>query len=269
MDQEVIMFTFLSCCICFSASVIGAICGIGGGVIIKPVLDAFRIMDIAAINFLSGCTVFFMTSYSVIRSRQSGESHIETRTGFPLALGAALGGLLGKHLFSLVSSFFENKDQAGAVQASILLLVTAGTLLYTIYKELIRTLQISNAVSCILIGAALGTMSAFLGIGGGPINLVVLFYFFSMDTKTAAENSLYIIFFSQAASLIASAVTKSIPSFPVLMLVFMVLCGIGGGMLGRSVNQKLPAKHVDRLFIGLMVVIMLICIYNVCNYSVQ
>ena len=138
------------------------------------------------------------------------------------------------------------------MQASILLLVTAGTLLYTIYKERIRTLRISNAASCILVGAALGTMSAFLGIGGGPINLVVLFYFFSMDTKTAAENSLYIIFFSQAASLIASAVTKSIPSFPVLM---------------RSVNKKLPAKHVDRLFIGLMVVIMLICIYNVCNYT--
>jgi uncharacterized membrane protein YfcA len=174
---------------------------------------------------------------------------------------------LGKHLFFLVSSLFANKDQAGAVQASILLLVTAGTLLYTIYKERIRTLRISNAASCILVGAALGTMSAFLGIGGGPINLVVLFYFFSMDTKTAAENSLYIIFFSQATSLIASAVTKSIPSFPVLMLVFMVLCGIGGGMLGRSVNKKLPAKHVDRLFIGLMVVIMLICIYNVCNYT--
>ena len=63
------------------------------------------------------------------------------------------------------------------MQASILLLVTAGTLLYTIYKERIRTLRISNAASCILVGAALGTMSAFLGIGGGPINLVVLFLF--------------------------------------------------------------------------------------------
>ena len=30
--------------ICFFASIAGAICGIGGGVIIKPVLDAFGIM---------------------------------------------------------------------------------------------------------------------------------------------------------------------------------------------------------------------------------
>lgn len=27
--------------VCFGASIVGAICGIGGGVIIKPVLDSF------------------------------------------------------------------------------------------------------------------------------------------------------------------------------------------------------------------------------------
>ena len=30
----------------FGASIIGAICGIGGGVIIKPVLDAFGVQDV-------------------------------------------------------------------------------------------------------------------------------------------------------------------------------------------------------------------------------
>nr|WP_304971177.1 TSUP family transporter [uncultured Schaedlerella sp.] len=95
-----------------------------------------------------------------------------------------------------------------------------------------RTLRISNTVLCVLIGAALGAMSTFLGIGGGPINLVVLFYFFSMDTKTTPENSLYIIFFSQIASLISSIVTKSISAFSIRMLVMMVLCGIGGGDAG-------------------------------------
>lgn len=216
------MLTFLSCCICFFASVIGAVCGIGGGVIIKPALDAFHIMDVAAINFLSGCTVLSMTSYSVLRSRRSGEAHIKTRTGFPLALGAAFGGLFGKQSFSIISSLFKDQDQTGAVQASILLMVTVGTLIYTVYKERIHTLRISNGVSCILIGAVLGTMSSFLGIGGGPIHLVVLFYFFSMDTKTAAENSLYIIFFSQTTNLIVSAVTKSIPDFSIRMLLLMI-----------------------------------------------
>ena len=59
--------------ICFCASVIGAICGIGGGVIIKPVLDAFHIMDVSVISFLSGCSVLSMTEYSVVKSKMSKE----------------------------------------------------------------------------------------------------------------------------------------------------------------------------------------------------
>ena len=63
--------------ICFFASIIGAICGIGGGVIIKPVLDALGVMDVATISFLSGCTVLSMTTYSVIKSKLRGSSNIE------------------------------------------------------------------------------------------------------------------------------------------------------------------------------------------------
>ena len=53
-----------------STSVIGSICGVGGGVIIKPVLDAMNIMSVSAISFLSGCTVFVMSLYNVSRSFQ-------------------------------------------------------------------------------------------------------------------------------------------------------------------------------------------------------
>ncbi len=43
-----------------------------------------------------------------------------------------------------------------------------------------------------------------------PINLVVLSYFFSMDMKQAAENSLYLILFSQLANLITAIATGSL-----------------------------------------------------------
>lgn len=110
--------------ICFFSSVIGAICGIGGGVIIKPVLDAFHVLDVATISFLSGCTVLSMTTYSVFKSKQSRKSHIEQKTGFPLALGAAAGGLLGKWLFSFILSLSSDIDKVGAVQSTCLLIVT-------------------------------------------------------------------------------------------------------------------------------------------------
>ena len=113
-----------------------------------------------------------------------------------------------------------------------------------------------------MIGLALGIMSSFLGIGGGPINLVVLGYCFSMDTKTAAANSLYIILFSQIASLLATIVTASVPVYRISELVLMVAGGIGGGIVGRRLNKQMSNRTVDMLFVGLMVLIIAICVYN-------
>lgn len=257
------MITILFFIICFLASVIGAICGIGGGVIIKPALDAFHVMDVAAISFLSGCTVLSMTTYSVIKSKRSGESHIEQKTGLPLALGAAFGGILGKWGFSFISGLSPDKNRVGAIQAVCLLIITAGTLIYTINKDRIHTRQVQNAAVCIVIGLLLGIMSSFLGIGGGPINLVILFYFFSMTTKVAVENSLYIIFFSQISSLLWSILTKSVPDFDLFMLLLMIVGGICGGIAGRALNKRIPEKTVDKLFISLMGIIILINIYNI------
>lgn len=80
----------------FGASVVGAICGIGGGVLIKPILDAFGVLSVASISFLSGCTVLSMSCYSVLKARLSKESLVDLKTGTPLAIGAAIGGVAGK-----------------------------------------------------------------------------------------------------------------------------------------------------------------------------
>lgn len=252
--------------VCFGASLVGAICGIGGGVIIKPVLDSFGVLDVSAISFLSSCTVLSMTTYSVVNNKLGGKSNIDRKTGLPLALGAAAGGVAGKWLFSYIKSQSNDLNRVGAVQAACLLVITAGTLIYTIYKDKIRTCQVKNAFVCILLGVFLGILSAFLGIGGGPINLVVLFYFFSMTTKVAAENSLYIIFFSQIASLLSSLLTKSVPSFQPGILILMILGGIAGGICGRAMNKKIESETVDWLFIALMVVMILINGWNIYTY---
>ena len=92
--------------------------------------------------------------------------------------------------------------------------------------------------------------------------MVVLYYFFSMDTKTAAANSLYIILFSQIASLVTTILTGTIPVFTSITLILMICGGILGGILGRIINRKLSNLAVEKLFIGLMVLIIVICIYN-------
>jgi uncharacterized membrane protein YfcA len=247
--------------VAFLSSIVGAICGIGGGVVIKPVLDMLQMGAPATINFLSGCTVLSMSLYSVSKALRSGDSKVEMSTGTPLALGAALGGVVGKEMFSAVKAFFAGSPMVGGVQAVALGIITLGTLLYTLNKSCIKTRTTSNKLVCLVIGLLLGIMSSFLGIGGGPINLVVLGYFFSMDTKTAAANSLYIILFSQLASLIATLIS-GVPEFRILALILMVAGGIGGGIVGRKLNKKMDNRAVDKLFIGLMVLIVGICVYN-------
>ena len=86
----------------FFASVIGCICGIGGGVIIKPVLDSFGLYSVSTISFMSGCIVLSMTAYSVLKAQLAHESVIEKEISIYLGLGAAIGGLLGKQFFDAI-----------------------------------------------------------------------------------------------------------------------------------------------------------------------
>lgn len=250
--------------VCLIATTVGAISGVGGGVVIKPVFDAVAGMSVSQVSFLSGCTVLAMTIVSLLRSR--GEK-IELKRGTLLAVGGAVGGLLGKVVFDWVKSLTGNDGLVGVVQSVIMILLTVGVGVYMAFREKIRTKNVQNAALCVIIGLALGVMSAFLGIGGGPINLVVLYYFFSMDTKQAALHSIYVIFFSQAASFVSSLAMQNVPAFDPVTLVVMVVGGVAGGFLGRAFNKKMSSRQVDMLFSILLAVITLISVYNLVHYA--
>lgn len=252
--------------ISFCASVIGVICGIGGGVIIKPVLDASGTMSVSAISFLSGCTVLSMSCYSVIKSKIQGETTIDMSISTWLGVGAVVGGITGKQAFLFIREMCVDGNTVGAVQAGVLAVITAGAMVYTILKKKINTFYITNKCVCLVIGLLLGIMSSFLGIGGGPINLVILYYFFSMETKVAAQNSLYIICLSQISSLVISILTGTVPSVQPILLVGMVACGIGGSAVGRKINARIESSMVEKLFMGLMCGIIGVCFYNMRQF---
>mgnify|MGYP004607070137 CR=1 FL=1 len=237
--------------VCFLASTVGCICGIGGGVIIKPVLDAFGLYTASTISFVSGCIVLSMTGYSVIKAAIAREKNIEKGVSTYLGLGAAIGGIVGKLTLDGIKAATANDALVGSVQSVVLLVVTLGTLIYLLLERRIPTHHVHHWCACLGIGLLLGVISSFLGIGGGPINLVVLSFFFSMETKKAAQNSLFIILLSQSASLIFTLLRGTVPSFPPLLLAIMVLAGILGGVVGRRINKRIDAKAVRKLLVGL------------------
>ena len=69
--------SILAFLVSFLASTAGAICGIGGGVIIKPTLDLFQMASVSTISFLSGCTVLSMSLYSVGRGLLAHDSTVD------------------------------------------------------------------------------------------------------------------------------------------------------------------------------------------------
>jgi uncharacterized membrane protein YfcA len=139
-------------------------------------------------------------------------------------------------------------------------------LLYVLNKKHIKTNNVSSAFVCLGIGLFLGVLSSFLGIGGGPINLAVLYFFFSMNTKTAALNSLYMILFAQSASLIYSFASSSIPETDYLTLAVMIVSGVIGGFVGRRINKKMSTRAVDILFCCMLVAIVATSVFNLVKY---
>lgn len=257
------MTLFVILLITLAASTLGAICGIGGGVVIKPVLDATGMVDVSAGSFLSGCTVLCMTAYSVAKNLRDRTVPIQLKLCVPIAAGAAIGGVFGKALFQEILRFSAAPSTVGIIQSVCLFLLTLGTFLYTLNKDRIRTQQHSHAAFCFGIGLLLAIFSSFLGIGGGPFNLVFLSFFFSMGTKEAAQASLFIILLSQVTSLCSTVLSNQVPVFDLRMLAGMAFLGILGGILGRRIQVEIPPKTIDRLFMGMTLVIMGICIYNV------
>ena len=258
------MWSLVYFLICFVCTTLGAISGIGGGVIIKPLMDAVSGMNASTVSFLAGLTVEAMAIVSISQHFIKKEStQLEPRRGTLLAVGATVGGIAGKSLFSLFKAAVGQEQLVSAGQNIVLFLITVLVFVYYVKKSSITTRNVQNSLACLVVGLVLGLLSAFLGIGGGPINLMVLSLLFSMDAKTAALHSLYIILFSQTASVLTTLVTGSVPAFTWMTLICMVLGGVTGAFMGRSVNRKLSNSGVEKLFMGMLVIILAICLYNV------
>lgn len=257
--------------ICFATSCIGACTGIGGGVLIKPIVDAMGIMSVETTSFLSGITVLAMTTVSMIRNRKmllspsSGDSRMQIGKTALLGVGAAGGGMIGKYIFSTVQAASSSPSLVKAAQTAILLILTVGVLIHTVNKSRTRSFCVTNPLVLVAAGFALGGVSAFLGIGGGPFNLTVLYLLFSMDSKTASINSLFVIFISQITGTLFSIATGDVPEFDTLAMLYMVAGGVLGGLAGSFVLKRLDSKAVGKLFLAILFVIIVICIYNLVN----
>jgi uncharacterized membrane protein YfcA len=256
--------------IAFIPSVAGAICGIGGGIVIKPVLDMLSGNSPKVINFLSSTTVLCMTAVTLsTRLLQTKKScvKLEAGRGTALALGAALGGILGKLLFQLAVTGLPG-NKIGVIQSLSLLILSIGIFIYNIKQGCFEPKRITNIMVCAFWGICLGIMSTFLGIGGGPLHIPVISFFLGMDTKTTSLHVTYIVFLSQLFNFITTVVTGTIPAVSLPVIVVMIAGGIIGGWIGSQLLLRMKNRHADLTFRFFLAVVIFICAWNTVKFGV-
>src|SRR5699024_6131377 len=104
-----------------AASVFGALAGLGGGIIIKPVLDLLGQYDVETIGILSAATVFSMSAVSLVSSVRQNIK-IKIKLSMCIAFSSIIGGAFGKLVFKYMIESLHNCELVMLIQACILAL---------------------------------------------------------------------------------------------------------------------------------------------------
>jgi len=242
--------------VAFLATLLGSAAGMGGGVIIKPMMDLLGDYSISEISVFASITVLCMAAFSTVQQITRGFK--VTRVLIAVTVGSVAGGVLGSFVLSRMIVSVDG-NAVKAVQSAVLFLL----LLVCLFHHRIPHKHIKSPIIIGLIGMILGLFSAFLGIGGGPINVAVLGIFLSLEIRRSARASVFIILFSQTAGLIAKTadgVLAAIPDYSVLLV--MVPAAIAGALIGTQLNHKLSDKRINGMYRVSVMLVMLICVYN-------
>lgn len=254
--MSIILIYFI---IIFLANTIGAVSGMGGGVIIKPILDFIGYHSLSSITFYSSIAVFTMSISSTYKQYQNG-IQLNLKKAVGVSLGSLVGGVLGDRLLTFTLTTFTNQETVLIMQYLIMLLTLILVLLYNQFS----TFHFSfSAISIFFsVGIILGLLSTFLGIGGGPINVACFVLFFGMDIKSATVYSIVTIFFSQLAKLTNIATSTGFQTFDLTLLWGIIPAALLGGYIGGIISQKLSQKRVAHLYSLVVLLVILLNVYN-------
>lgn len=242
------------------ATTLGAFVGLGGGVIIKPVLDFIGREPRMQVDFLSAAAVFTMSVVSTgkyIKRRQKFDISIIIF----IAAGSILGGYLGSAVMDYIGTLIAQQT-IRCIQAFTLAVLLTVVSIYVGKSSF--SFEVKNKLAIFAVGLALGFMASFLGIGGGPINVAVLTLFFSMNVKDSAVYSVAIIFFSQLSKLITIFATAGFEPYAHQWktLVFILPAAVIGGFIGSSLNRKFDDKLIRKVFVSVMIMLIILNVYN-------
>lgn len=241
------------------ANTIGAISGMGGGVLIKPIFDLIHVHSVAAISFYSSVAVLTMSVVSTSKQLQNG-IQIKWPFAIQVSLGAVVGGLLGNIVFEKILALFPAGREVQLVQIVLTVITLVFSYLYS--KGMWRNFNYKSSILTLGSGLLLGFLASLLGIGGGPINVALLMLLFNIPIKQATVYSIITIFFSQLTKVITIFVTVDMSRYDMNMLYYIIPAAILGGFLGSFVSGKVTDERVNQVYQWVIILVLIINIYN-------
>lgn len=256
------MHTVIYFLLALFATTVGSLTGMGGGVIIKPLMDFFGDFDVRTIGIVSSITVFSMAVVSVGKQIKA-KTEIPFKTAVPLGIGSVAGGFFGEKLLGFIVSLFNANSVVTVVQNCVLAILILFVFIYMKNKSRIKGKSLKGITVSLAVGIFLGICSSFLGIGGGPINVALIIFLFSVSTKTATVCSLITILFAQISKLTTVALTSGFSQFDLSVAPLMIIGAVMGGFIGAALNKKCSEKTVERAFNGVQLLVLGITVFNI------
>jgi len=220
----------------FAAGILGSMIGLGGGIIIVPILTFFGFPPtVAASNSL-----FAAFSNSVASTiSYSKQKRIEYSLGLKLGLLAIPGTILGAIISTdIVPDLF--KILFGFI------LITSAVYIFLRKQVESREKVISKQLIIFIIGASFfaGIISSFFGIGGGIVFVPLMVVGMGLSMKKAAPTSQLILLFASLSGIIVHSVLGH-PDF--LQSGFLAIGSFFGGLVGAKLSLSVRERNLKIL----------------------
>lgn len=227
----------------FVAGILGSIIGLGGGIIVVPVLTFFGFSPtLAASNSLFAAFSNAVGS-TVSYSRQK---RIDYSLGLKLGLLSIPGTVLGAYLSS---------DVTPVIFKILFGLVLISSAVYIFMRKKIETNEKNPTKQMIVFVIAAsffaGMISSFFGIGGGIVFVPLMVVGIGMTMKKAAPTSQFILLFASLSGII----THSILGHPDFLQAGLLAVGaFVGGIIGARISLDIKERSLQILVSAIIII---------------
>jgi uncharacterized membrane protein YfcA len=268
------VFTALVFMTSFAAGLLGALTGLGGGVVLVPVLTLLFKVDIRYAIGASLVSVIATSSGAAVAYVRDGLSNV--RIGMFLEVATTLGALLGAYLTARVSG------NSIAIIFGCVLLYSAYSSLRHRHKKYVSTgtnalaekLELTGTVPThsglqpyaadriplgfgIMFGA--GTLSGLLGIGSGAVKVLAMDQAMRLPFKVSTTTSTFMIGVTAAAS---AGVYLSRGYIDPGLAMPVMLGVLAGSLLGTRILIRARISSLKLIFGGVILILGAEMIYN-------